>query len=113
MIPVTAETVRAVYEMLTAFPPFNRWSLPAADKLNFAVEPLRSRWADYDPNTKTLRVSSERVSSFQSLLLAVSHEVVHVKQDLMGWPAKDAHNADFKRMAKQVCKAFDFDEKNF
>ena len=113
MVPVNAETVRAVYEMLTAFPPFNRWNLPAADKVNFAVAPLKSMWGDYNPQTKTLRISSAKVSSYQSLLLATAHEMVHVKQDLMGWPAKDPHNADFKRMAAQVCKAFDMDSANF
>lgn len=114
MVPVNAETVRAVYTMFQAFPPFSRWGLPAADRLNFVVEPLKSRWADFSPETMTLRVSSERVSTIQSLMIAVGHEMCHVKQLVSGrWPAKDAHNAHFHQLAKQVCKAFDFDEKNF
>lgn len=113
VIPVTAETVRAVYVMLTAFPPFSRWSMPAADKLNFAVEPLVSRWGDFDPRSMTLRISSARVSTYQSLLLAVCHEAVHVRQDMIHWPAKDPHNALFKKLASQVCKAFELDPANF
>lgn len=100
--------------MLRQFPPFDRWSLPEASELRFDFSPLSSRWADYDPNTKTLRVSSARVGTFQSLVLAVAHEMCHVRQDFSGrWPAKKHHNADFKKMAKQVCDVFDFDPLNF
>lgn len=114
MVPVNADTARAVYTMLREFPPFCRWSLPEADKLNFACEALTSRWADYDPNTKTLRVSTAKLSKFQSLLVAVAHEMCHVRQDFSGrWPAKNHHDAFFKEMTQQVCKSFDFDPANF
>lgn len=109
MIPVTAETVRAVYVMLLSFPPFSRWNLPPPEKVNFCVAPLKSRWGDFDPNNHTIRISTVNVTTFLSLVTAVAHETVHLKQDINGrWPAKDAHNSDFKRMAKQVCKHFPF-----
>lgn len=115
MVPVTAETVRAVYVMLLCFPPFSRWSLPPPEKVNFCVAPLKSMWGDFDPNNHTIRISTVNVTTFLSLVTAVAHEMVHLKQDVSGrWPAKDAHNADFKRMAKQVCKHFPFfDPGNF
>lgn len=113
MVPVTAETIRSVYVLLQTFPPFSRWHLPKAEKLNFVVAPLISMWGDYDPVSKTLRISSAKVSTFQNLVLAVAHETIHVKQDMGKWPVKNPHNADFKRMAKQVCEAFSFDFANF
>lgn len=109
MVPITPETVKAVYVMLLSFPPFSKWNLPAANKVTFVVAPLRSRWGDFDPNNHTIRISTVNVTTFLSLVTAVAHEAVHLKQDISGrWPAKDAHNAHFKKMATRVCKHFPF-----
>src|SRR5579859_1046609 len=113
-VPVTADSIRSVYVLLLSFPPFSRWNLPPPEKLTFYVVPFKSEHAEYDPNKKTIRVSTARVSTFLSLLQAVSHEMVHVRQDVSGrYPVKDAHNADFQKYVKQVCKHFPFfDPKN-
>jgi predicted metal-dependent hydrolase len=115
MIPITPETVRAVYTMLLEFPPFSKWNLPAANKVTFVVAPLKSMWGDLDPNTHTMRVSTVKVTTFLSLVTVVAHEMVHLKQDVSGrWPAKDAHNAHFTKLATRVCKHFPFfDPANF
>lgn len=108
---VNAEHVLAVCKMLLAFHPFNRWHLPAT--VNTAVVPFKSFRADYDPKTHTIRVSFEKITTFHCLVEAVAHEMIHVRQDRIGrWPVKDAHNADFRRMAKQVCEHFPFDSAN-
>ena len=112
MIPVTAETILAVYVMLKAFPPFSRWGLPA--KINTESVPYKSFRADFNPNTNTLRVSHTKVMTFHCLVEAVAHEMCHMRQDVIGrWPMRGDHNADFQRMAKQVCKHFPFDPGNF
>lgn len=109
---VNAEHVLAVYKMLLSFPPFSRWHLP--DKVNTAVVPFKSFRADYDPKTHTIRVSFEKITTFHCLVEAVAHEMCHIRQDRMNrWPVGDVHNADFQRMAKQVCKHFPFDPANF
>jgi hypothetical protein len=109
MIPVTADSIRSVYVLLQAFPPFCRWSLPPPEDLTFYVVDFKSEHAEYDPNKKTIRVSTENVSTFLSLLQAVGHEMIHVRQDVSGrYPVKNVHNADFKRYARQVCKHFPF-----
>lgn len=109
---VTAEHVLAVYKMLKAFPPFCRWNLPAS--VNVDVVPFKSFRADYDPTTRTIRVSFQKITTFLCLVEAVAHEMCHLRQDMIGrWPAGDAHNADFKRMARQVCKHFPYDPGNF
>lgn len=114
MVPVTPESVSAVYEMLIQLPPFVKWGMPPVTKVNFAVEPLVSMWGDYDPRSKTIRISSAKVSTFTNLVLAVAHESCHVKQDFSNrWPVKDPHNAYFKKLASQVCRTYDFDERNF
>ncbi len=112
MVPVTDATVEAVYKCLLKFPPFDKWKLPA--RMNFAVDHLVSKWADYDPNTKTIRVSSAKVSTFQSLVLAVAHEIVHAHQDALGrLPDKNPHNNQFGKLARQVCKHLGYDPANF
>lgn len=112
MVPVTPDTVKAVYECLIQFPPFDKWKLPA--KVNFAVDHLVSKWADYDPETKTIRVSTAKVSTFQSLVLAVAHEIVHAHQDAIGkLPDKNPHNKQFGKHAQQVCRRLGYDPANF
>ncbi len=112
MIPVTKETVEATYTWLLHFPPFNRWNLPAAERLNFAVDHLKSMWADYDPETKTVRVSSAKVSTYPSLLQAVAHEMIHVREDAVGKWSDKHDTAFFKRSVKLVCKHWGFDPAN-
>lgn len=108
-IPVTADSIRSVYVLLLRFPPFCRWNLPPPEKLTFYVVPYKSEWGEYNPEKKTVRVSTVKVSTFLSLVEAVAHEMCHVRQDVSGrYPVKDVHNADFKRYAKQVCKHFPF-----
>lgn len=109
MIPVTADSIRSVYVLLQSLPPFNRWGLPPSTKLTFYVVPFKSEHAEYDPNKKTIRVSTARVSTFLSLLQAVAHEMCHVRQDVSNrYPVKNVHNEEFKRYARQVCKHFPF-----
>lgn len=112
---ITPEKVKAVYRMLLLFEPFSRWSLPPAERLVFVVVPYKSEWGEYNPEKKTLRISSAKVSTFLSLVCAVAHEMVHVRQDVAGrWPVGEAHNSDFKRMTRQICKEFEFlDPHNF
>lgn len=112
-IPVTADTVRAVYTCLLSFPPFCRWNLPSPDKMTFEVVPYTSEWGSYHPEKMKMRISKAKVSTFQSLVLAVAHEAVHVREDVAGRWAKKHDNAYFKKLASQVCKAFEFDINNF
>ena len=109
MIPVTAETIKSVYVLLLQFPPFSRWNLPPPEKLTFYVVDYKTEWGEYHPVKMTVRVSTENVSTFLSLLQAVAHECIHIRQDVSGrYPVKKMHNADFKRYVKQVCKHFPF-----
>lgn len=112
MLPITPTTVKATYTWLKTFPPFNKWRLPNPEKLNFSVESLKSRWADYDPETKTLRVSSARVSTYHSLIQAVAHEMIHVKEDLAGRWSDKHDTVYFKSRCKTICKHWGFDPNN-
>jgi hypothetical protein len=49
------------------------------------------------------------------LLMSVGHEMVHQRQQIVGRlpTIKDAHNAEFRRWAKQVCAATGWDLQKF
>lgn len=112
---VTPEKVQAVYVMLCQMEPFCNWSLPAAKSITFAVAPLTGRRGDWCPNSKTLRVSTSCITTFLGLVGVVAHEMLHVRQQkLCRLPdSNGGHNAEFFRMAAQVCKEFPFDIGHF
>lgn len=112
---ITPEKVSAVYTMLLSMEPFCRWSLPAAKSITFAVADLKSRRGDWDPNTKTLRVSTVCITTFLGLVGVVAHEMCHVRQQKLCrlTDANDGHQTDFKKMTAQICKEFPFDPGHF
>ena len=107
---ITPEKVQAVYTMLLQMEPFSRWSLPAANRVTFACAPLKSRRGDWDPNTKTLRVSTVCITTFLGLVGVVAHEICHLRQQIVcrDPAANGGHNKEFHRMAAQICKEFPF-----
>lgn len=107
---ITPEKVRAVYQMLLSLEPFDKWNLSAANRITFAVAPLKSRRGDWDPNTNTLRVSTVCITTFPALVAVVMHEICHVRQQrLCRLPdSADGHNGDFNRMRDQICKHHGF-----
>ena len=112
---ITPEKVKAVYTMLLTMEPFLNWTMPAAKSITFAVAPLKSRRGDWDSNTKTLRVSTECITTFLGLVGVVAHEMIHVRQQQMCRlpDSAEGHNGDFRRMTSQICKEFPFDPGHF
>ena len=113
MIPVTETTVKATYEYLCHFPPFSRWSLPPSSKITFYVTDFTSEEAEYDPDKKTLRVSSAKFSKYHKLLEVMAHEMIHVREHVCGKWTKKHDSAFFKECRRQICRHFDFDPLTF
>lgn len=113
---VTPKRIAASYAFLRDCHPFCRWNLPAAAQLRFEI--LRSKdHAEYDPGERrhVIRVNALTHITLEQLLASTAHEMVHLRQELIGrLPAvKDGHNADFRRMAKQVCHSLGFNVQTF
>lgn len=113
---VTPRRIAAAYAFLRECHPFCRWSLPPADALRFEI--LRTRdHAEYVPGERrdVIRVNAQTHITLEQLFETVAHEMVHLRQEMVGRlpVAVDAHNADFRRMAKQVCSHLGFNVQNF
>jgi hypothetical protein len=69
--------------------------------------------ADYsfENGTHLIRVSAERQGHTASLLATIAHEMIHLRQQLIG--DRGHHSARFHKMAAQVGRAHGFDIKTF
>lgn len=119
MLPLTPDMVAAVYECLRQFPPFSSWKLPPAEEVEFRVSNQPNSMGEYTRYARTVDhiviVSSLTIGHFATLASVVAHEMVHLKQALDGTEPSRAggHNAEFRRLAKQVCKIHGWDCKAF
>lgn len=104
--------------MLTAFPPFNRWPMPDPKEVKFELL-ADSDIAEYsvDWNDRiTIAVNADSNLTLLQIVETVAHEMVHVRQDQLGRlpEVKQAkHNAEFRRLARLVCRDLGFDVQRF
>lgn len=112
---VTKNLLAACYNLLLETPPFNRWVLPPAHEVRFDVAALRGAVADYEykEGVHILRASSRYVSQIQTLLPYVAHEIVHMRVTLKHPKERGHHGANWKRLARLVCKHHGWDERHF
>ncbi len=117
-LPLTPEILEAAYEFLRNTPPFKGWKLPVGDEVEFTVTLLRDREGDHTTYRGTsdhvIRVSSNKIGHTASLVVVMAHEMIHAKQAVAKtFTANAEHNAEFRRLAKSVCKLHGFDPKTF
>ena len=116
MLPLTPQMCAAAYECLRAFPPMIRWRLPAAEAVEFRVvnrldiQGECSRWLH--DGTHIISVSSATVGHTVTLLGALAHEMVHMRQYVLGRDWR-VHGDEFHRAARLVCRYHGFDPKAF
>jgi hypothetical protein len=103
------------YRFVRASHPFRSLELPPAELLTFGVTKSKGYYGAYSPHNGLLDVSSRHVGHWHTLISTVAHEAIHVHQFYVGAAktVETAHNAYFKRVARQVCAAFGFDPKTF
>lgn len=112
------ERMRAVYAMLLEFPPFDRWTLPPPDEVEFELLADRDH-AEYnkdDDDKISIAVNPDTHLTLQQIIESMAHEMVHVRQDQVGrLPdiAERHHNAEFRKLARLVCKTLGFDVQKF
>lgn len=112
-LPLSAQRLAAIYECLRAFPPFNRWALPPASDVKFVVTRHVDQFGDHFTlrDTHHVRVSSAKSGHFETVVITVAHEMVHMRQARIG--IKVNHGNFFKRQARSICRRFGWDEKAF
>jgi hypothetical protein len=112
-LPLDPAVLEAAYEFLRATPPFRRWKLPPGAAVEFHViasQGLRGRCVD-DGEHQTIAISAGTIGHTHSLMMAMAHEMIHVRDNLAGIRAH--HGSSFRRSAAQVCRYHGFDPKLF
>lgn len=107
---ITPEMARAAYELLRTTPPFKRWKLPPAEEVEFRVTTSRkvAAIAFKGPQGHRIDVSARHNGTLATLVMTVAHEMVHFRQT-----EKAEHGAEYRRLARQVCRHHTWDEKLF
>ncbi len=107
--------IQASYDYLRAFTPFSRWKLPHGDEIAFKVIADKKLCGYYQHlnGEHWIGVSTAWAGAHSTLLKITAHEMLHLKQKIHGTETKSQHNAEFKRLAGQVCRAFQWDSQDF
>ena len=123
---VTPAMMHEAYRLLCTTPPFKRWRLPRAGDVLMVVtrdpncygayrEPGPSRrmsWGSIPDSQHVIEISARNVGSLPVLLAKMAHEVVHMRDWILG-ERKAHHGARFHRLADQVCRHHSFDRRAF
>lgn len=112
---LTPTILEASYQFLRSTPPFNRWHLPDGEEVEFHVGRGKTHHGEYEPGETAehrIIVHETNVGFTSTLLESMAHEMIHVK--LAGTThAKAEHGAEFRKLARLVCKYHGFDPKRF
>lgn len=118
-LALTPAMLAGAYEYLRTTPPFRTWKLPHADEVEFHITLHRDRYGDHNeiprPVEHCIRASAHNVKTTLSLLELMAHEMIHGYQDVVRKTGskRTPHNAEFKRLAKRVCKIHGFKYEGF
>ena len=122
-LPLNPDRLRLAYELLAECPPFDEWNLPHGEDVHFRVS--RSR-KDYGHHQVTMTddwrrvhhvvLSSWNVTSLETLMRVMAHEMVHVHEqanNVCSPHESTLHTEAFCLFADQVCKSLGFNRDVF
>lgn len=117
-VALTPAILEAAYEFLRVCPPFKGWRLPPAEEIEMHVIARSDREGEYSRYCGTsehiIGISGKRVGHISNLFVALGHEMVHLHQaQAKTETGKTEHNAEFRRLAKIICRTHGWDEKTF
>jgi len=107
---VTANTCKAVYEMLYQVPPFCKWNLPPSDDIEFVVMHDPSCYGMYEPE-HIITISSAKHGHLDTIIRTMAHEMIHLYQFTRNRGGWNIHGAVFNRYAHKVSESLGFDPK--
>jgi hypothetical protein len=115
VIRATPTILEHTYELLRLTQPFKRWKLPPADDVEFHVINNRDRAADHClvRTTHKIRISAKLHSSLRTITETMAHEMVHVRERMLGLRADVEHGEAFHKLADEVCRHHGFDRGQF
>lgn len=115
---VTPARIQAAYAYLRGLPPFDKWDLPPPGRMEFDLERDPADHASFlGESPPRLCVNPHLHHTLDSLHISVAHEMVHLRQHLLGRLSpetpNDGHNTEFRRLSAQVCRSLGFDVQTF
>lgn len=118
-LQLTTEMLAGAYEYLKSTPPFNKWSLPEADEIEFKVSRRTTEFGRYQlvGGKHVISLSSVSIGHTSTLISIMAHETIHLHLEESKMESRsgnlNTHNAAFRILAAQVCKVHGFDPKSF
>ena len=117
MLPnLNPDQLAACYEFLRSLEPFNRFDMPHADEIEFTVIADARVHGVYwlkAKNTHEIALSRATNGHTSTVLLFMAHEMIHLYQAINHTRNKNMHNAEFMRIAEEVCTIQGYDFKLF
>ena len=114
---MTPEQLHATYDWMRKFKPFCRWKLPDGEEIEFEVNCHQKTPGFYTRVVRTqehcIGVSVKHIGTILTLQKVMGHEMIHLKQAIAKTETRGEHNAEFRTLAKQVCKAWNWDVQDF
>lgn len=112
---ITPETIRTAYEFLSTCDPFDSWNLPHGDDVTFQVNRSRVFQGLHDlyRGRHRIRISERHVSTVQTLMIVVAHEMIHVHENEVNIETRAEHSEAFWKLADQVCSSLGFNRDGF
>lgn len=115
---LTPEILEASYDFLRATPPFRGWRLPKGEDVTFNVTKTRGTLGSYTRYIRTdrhiINISGARISHPELLINVMAHEMVHLVLGVRKTETPNTeHSAEFRRLARIVCKHHGFDPLDF
>ncbi len=112
---LTSEVLRGAYDFLRTTQPFHRWKLPPGVLVEFRVVATADARGWHTRSTArdsrhVVAVSRACIGRTDSLMMVMAHEMMHVHQSARGTETSNTiHNAEFRRLARLVCRRHGFD----
>lgn len=114
---LTPRILEATYELLRVMPPFNKWSLPDADGVEFHVVVFGNAYGDHLAQSNgipRIRICAKKCRKTADLVSTMAHEMTHLHQRRTdGRRESLPHGPKFKRLARAVCAAHGYELTTF
>jgi hypothetical protein len=118
VLNITPDILAGAYDFLRCTQPFKAWKLPHSDDIEFHVTKDKSLVGHYARSPRKMDheigISAASVSQTNTLIFYMGHEMIHLYQAIKKTDVgRTMHNAEFIRLANQVCSIHGWDAKLF
>lgn len=110
---LTPRHLAAIYSMLAALPPFDRYKLASDAKIEFRVTRADMSMGLYEPDPHTISISKPHHEYYKDVVKTMAHEMVHLALERQGKPNHSNHCSDFNALAAEVCNLWGWNFKEF